>query len=162
MDISKLTHDELVAKIENSNPLELCIINHLLLLQNVDKAISAPAESEECSTALKKARECLAVLYETLDMGIEISQDLAIMYMIINRVLIRCEFLSDNQEKNDNLNHAHHIITQLLSSWTFLHENADHLAKQAESGKIIAGLTYGADGKLTEFEDYDPKGGYEI
>jgi len=162
MDISNLTRDQLVEKIENANPLELCIINHLLLLQNVDKAISASAESKECSAALKKARECLAVLYETLDMEVEMAQDLAIMYMIINRVLIRSEFLTENDEKNDNLNHAHHIITQLLSSWTFLHENADHLARQAESGQIIAGLTYGADGQLTEFEDYDPKGGYEI
>ncbi|MCL2234976.1 MAG: flagellar protein FliS [Defluviitaleaceae bacterium] len=162
MDIKNLTHDQLVEKIENANPLELCIINHLLLIQNVDNAIDAPASSPEMSKALEKAKACLAVLFETLDMDVELSDDLAIMYLIINRVLIRVEFLEDNEEKNQNLNHARHIVSEMMSSWVFLHENADYLAKQAESGQIIAGLTYGADGQLTEFEDYDPKGGYEI
>ena len=162
MDIKNLTHDQLVEKIENATPLELCIINHLLLIQNVDNAINAPAASPEMSKALEKAKACLAVLFETLDMEVELSDDLAIMYLIINRVLIRVEFLDDNEEKNENLNHARHIVSEMMSSWVFLRENADYLAKQAESGQIIAGLTYGPDGRLTEFEDYDPKGGYEI
>ncbi|MCL2854014.1 MAG: flagellar protein FliS [Defluviitaleaceae bacterium] len=162
MDITGLTHQQLVEKIENATPLELCIINHLLLLQNLDKAIAAAPKSAENKAALDKSRDCLGVLYETLDDNVEFSQDLALMYLIINRVLIRCEFLDTAEEKTENLNHARKIVSELLSAWQFLHDNADLIEKQAASGQIIAGLTYDAEGKLTEFEDYDPKGGYKI
>jgi len=145
--------------VNNASPLELTIINYKLLLGRIDEAISANAKSDNLAVALQKARDCVGVLYETLDMGVEFSYDLADLYMYINGALIRAGFLRDNDEKNEALNHAKNIAAELMSAWENITE--DEKTSQPQ-GNVYAGLTYGADGQLTEFEDFDPDGGYKI
>ncbi|MCL2349870.1 MAG: flagellar protein FliS [Defluviitaleaceae bacterium] len=152
------------AQIEAANPVELLIINYELLIDNIDAAIRAKAKSGACDKSLAKARECIAVLYENLDLSIEIARDFASIYMFVNGVLIRAGFARSDEEKNSELSHARNIMAELMATWQELLENAVELlaAPEATSTQLYAGLTYGPGGELTEFEDFDPESGYKI
>ena len=159
MEDKKLLED----KINNASPLELTVINFQLLLGRIDDAIKAKAKSEACTQALKKAQDCLAMLYENLNMDVEISHDFAKLYLLVNSILIQAEFKRTNDEKNEELTHAHKIISELMSAWQAVLDDPSLVEKSlAGGGQSFVGLTYGADGKLNEYDDYDPKGGYEI
>jgi len=151
-------------RIENASPLELTVINYELLIADIEEAMKTEPKSEACINALNRARECVAALYMTLNMDIEFAQDLEGLYLFVNSMLIRAEFERDEDGKNSHLTHAHTIAKELLSSWQTLLDDPD-LAKKIEAeaagAQIYAGLTYGADGQLTEFEDFDPDGGYK-
>jgi flagellin-specific chaperone FliS len=148
-------------KILNATPLELTIINHELLLDRINQAMEASPKSEALTTALKKSRDALAVLYETLDMRIELSEDLESLYLFINSLLIKSDFIRDDTEKTQTLSHAKQIIEELLSAWRALHQNP---SLQKPAPQIITGLTYDKHGNLTEYhaQDYDPHSGYKI
>ena len=152
-------------RIENASPLELTVINYELVIANIDKAIKAAPKSAACVAALDKAREGIAALYMSLDMDIEFSQDLEGLYLFVNSVLIQAEFARSKEEKDKELAHARTICAELLSSWQALLDDPDlekKLEAEAAGAQVYAGLTYGAGGQLTEFEDFDPDGGYKI
>jgi len=152
-------------RILEASPLELCVINYELLLDNIDKALAAPPKSDKASASLDKARECVAALYMTLDMDIEFSQDLEGLYLFINSVLIRADFERDKLKRDEDLKHARNICAELLSSWQALLDDPEleeRLIAEAQGAQIYTGLTYGPDGQLTEYEDFDPDGGYKI
>jgi len=152
-------------RITNASPLELTVINYEILLANIDKALAAEAKSDKASYALDKARECIAALYMTLDMDIEFSQDLEGIYLFVNSVLIRADFERDKKVRSEELNHARNICAELLSSWQALLDDPDleeRLIAEAGGPQVYTGLTYGPDGQLTEYEDFDPDGGYKI
>jgi len=151
-------------RILNANPLELTVINYEILIANIDAAMDAKPKSEKCTHALDKARECVAALYMTLDMEIEFSQDLEGLYLFINSALIRAEFARDKKERNEGLEHARNICAELLSSWQALLDDPEleeKLIAEAQKAQVYTGLTYGAGGQLTEFEDFDPDAGYK-
>jgi len=146
--------------VNSATPLELTIINHELLIQNIDNAIATKPRSEQLSAALQKAKECAAVLYESLNLDVEFSYDLAELYVFINVSLTRAGFETSIEEKNEVLGNIKHIVTELMGAWQTI--DPEDVKKQAASGTIYTGLTYDADGNLTEYDDYDPDGGYKI
>jgi hypothetical protein len=50
----------------------------------------------------------------------------------------------------------------LLSAWEALLGHDCILESLGDERKIFAGLTYGPDGQLNEYEAFDPEGGYKI
>lgn len=160
----KTSKSNLVKRIEDATPLQLTIINYELLLENIAAATNAKPRSTECSTALDKARECLSLLYTTLDMDIDFSKDLAELYLFVNRCLIQAGMKRNDEEKNPLLADATNIITEMLGAWQTLAADDNLLEKLlgADSQQVIAGLTYGKDGKAVEYhdQDYDPNRGY--
>ncbi|MCL2168673.1 MAG: flagellar protein FliS [Defluviitaleaceae bacterium] len=152
-------------RIENASPLELTVITHEILLERIDAAIKAAPRSQECEDALDKARDCVASLYETLNMEIEFSGDLADLYLYVNGVLINAGVIREMDAKNSELSSVRRIIAELSEAWQALFDDPDlpnKLKAEAENPQIFAGLTYGADGQLTEFQDFDPDGGYKV
>ena len=132
--------------VENATPLELTIINHELLIQAIDKG------------DLQKARDCVAVLYESLNMDVDFSHDLAGLYVFINVALNRAGYVKDRE----SLMQATRRVAQgLMEAWQSI-EPADVERYMENIGSTLAGLTYGAGGALTEYDDYDPEGGYKI
>lgn len=155
----------LIEKIETANPLELTIINYQLLLARIDEAIAAPAKSEARSAALRRAQNCLNVLYETLNMDVELSRDFAAIYLFVNGVLIRADFERDAATKDVELTQARQMMSEMMEAWQTLLEDVpllESLAHQAQSSQLFAGLTYGPGGQLNEYEDFDPESGYKI
>ena len=151
-------------RIESAEPLELTVINYQILIYCIDEAMKLPVKSKECVAALDRARECVAALYMTLNMDVEFSQDLEGLYLFINSMLIKAEFAREVDVRNDELKKARDIADGLLESWQALLDDPDlakKLEAQASGAQVYAGLTYGADGQLTEFEDFDPEGGYK-
>jgi len=148
-------------KILNAAPIELTIINHELLIQNIDKALKASPKSGALTAALKKSRDTLAVLYETLNMNVNLSQDLATLYLFINSILIKTAFINDNDEKDEALTCAKRITQELLEAWQTVHQSPH---PQRPIGEIFAGLTYDKHGNLSEYneQDYNPNSGYKI
>jgi len=155
--------NELTKRIEEATPLQLTIINYELLLKSIEEARQTAAKSTHCAAALDKARECLAQLYTTLDMDIEFSKDLMDLYLFVNRSLIHAGIQRNEDEKNQLLTDAAAIVTGLLNAWKTLDADEHLLEKLVgkDAEQIIAGLTYGKDGKLEEFQDFDPSRGYK-
>lgn len=155
--------DEYIKRIEGATPLQLTVINYELLLANMEKARKGSARSAESAVALDKAKECLAQLYVTLDMDIEFSKDLSDLYLYVNRALIHAGMKRTDQEKNELLEDAISIVTKLLEAWQTLAADDGLLERLvgSESQQIFAGLTYGKDGKLEEYQDFDPNRGYK-
>ncbi|MCL2753464.1 MAG: flagellar protein FliS [Defluviitaleaceae bacterium] len=147
--------------VNNASPLELTIINYELLIQNIDDAIAAIPNSTALSAASQKAKECVAVLYGNLNLGVDFSHDLAELYVFVNVALTKAGFADSNDQKNEMLNTAKHICSELLEAWKTI-DPADVQKHIEATGQRFAGLTYGAGGSLTEFDDYDPDGGYKI
>ena len=151
-------------RILKASPLELTVINHELLINSIDDALKASPKSEALSAALKKAATALATLYESLNLNVQLSQDLATLYHFINSILIKAAFMRHTDEKNDALTHAKTITQGLKDSWQTLHQNPNQTQAQPPTPQIFAGLTYDKQGNLTEYttDDYNPNSGYKI
>lgn len=151
-------------RIESADPLELIVINYQILIHCIDEAMKLPVKGKEAVAALDRARESVAALYMSLDMNVEFSQDLEGLYLFINSMLIKAEFAREKDPRNEGLKKARDIAAGLLESWQTLLDDPDlakKLEAQAAGAQVYTGLTYGAGGQLTEFEDFDPEGGYK-
>ena len=153
--------DKYIQRINEASPLQLTIINYELLLANILDGRKAAPRSAECTAALDKARECLATLFTTLDMNIEFSKDLANLYLYVNKCIIHAGMRRTDDEKNVMLDDAAKILSELKTAWQTLAADENLLAKMAEGEQTYAGLTYGKDGKLEEYQDFDPNKGYK-
>ena len=165
IDLSTSKKD-LVKRIEDATPLQLTIINYELLLENIAAATKAEPRSAGCNAALDKARECLSLLYTTLDMDIDFSKDLAELYLFVNQCLIQAGMKRNAEDKNLLLADATNIITEMMGAWQTLAADENLLEKllgAEQQQQIYAGLTYGKDGKAVEYhdQDYDPNRGYK-
>ena len=150
-------------RIENATPMQLIVINYELLLLFMDEASVAAAGTPECVAALESARGALAELHAALDMDIEFSKDLGNLYIFVNRCLIHAGTRRNNDEKNSQLAEGRGIVAELLEAWQTL--DADEGLYErilGSSQKIFAGLTYGKDGRLEEYQDFDPNRGYRV
>ena len=158
-----MSKDDYTKRIEDATPLQLTVINYELLLDNMEEARKAEARSVGSTLALDKAKECLAQLYATLDMDIEFSKDLSDLYLYVNRALIHAGMKRTNEEKNELLEDASGIVKGLLGAWQTLADDDGLLERLlgSENQQIFAGLTYGKDGKLEEYQDIDPNRGYK-
>ncbi|MDR2168335.1 MAG: flagellar protein FliS [Clostridiales bacterium] len=152
----------LTERIKEASPLELTVINFELLITHIDTAINAAPRSVACSKALKNAKDCLGVLFETLDMSVEFSFELADIYLFVNSILIRADFARTEDEKNGALNQARQIAEELKSSWQTLLNDPKLTSESKPKTPVYIGLTYGPNGQLNEYEDYDPNSGYKI
>jgi len=153
--------EEYAKRIEQATPLQLTLINYELLLHAIDDARAAAAKSDDCKIALDKARECLATLYTTLDMDVEFSKDLANLYLFVNQSIIHAGLKRSDDEKNQLLDDAFQIMTQLSAAWLTLADDENLADKLADGERRFAGLTYGKDGQLEEYQDFDPDRGYK-
>jgi len=157
------TKQDFVDRIENATPMQLVVINYELLLFFMDEASVAAAGTPQCAAALESARASVAELHAALDMSIEFSKDLGNLYIFINRCLIHAGMKKTNDEKNALLTEARGIVSELHASWQTL--NADPSLYEriiGDNQKIFAGLTYGKDGRLEEYQDFDPNRGYKV
>jgi len=131
----------------------------------MDEASAAAARTPELAAALKSAQNAVAELHASLDMDIEFSKDLGNLYIYINKCLIHAGVKREgyDDDKNAQLSDARGIVTELLKAWQTLETDEDLYEKLLGSNqKIFAGLTYGKDGQLSEFQDFDPDGGYKV
>ena len=150
-------------RINDATPMQLTVINYELLLFFMDEARAAAAKTAECAAALERARAALIELHATLDMDVEFSQDLGNLYLFINKCLIHAGTKRTDEEKNAELAQARGIVTELLEAWQTLEADECLYEKLlGNSPKIFAGLTYGKDGKLEEYQDFDPDRGYKV
>ena len=156
------TKQDFAKRIENANPLQLTLINHELLLYFMDEASAATAGTPECTAALERARAALAELHAALDMDIEFSNDLGNLYLFVNKCLIHAGIKQNDDEKNNELTQGRGIITELLAAWQTLESDKNLQQRIADaSQRVFAGLTYGKDGQLEEYQDFDPNSGYK-
>ncbi|MCL2573736.1 MAG: flagellar protein FliS [Defluviitaleaceae bacterium] len=154
---------EFTRRIKNATPMQLIVINYELLLFFMDEASAAAARMPECVAALESARAALSELHASLDMDIEFSKDLGNLYLYVNKCLIHAGMRRTNDEKNALLSDARGIVAELHKAWQTL-DSDDGLYERLlgeNSQKIFAGLTYGKDGRLEEFQDFNPDGGYK-
>ena len=150
-------------RIENATPMQLTVINYELLLYFMDEARAAAVGTPECATALERARAATAELHAALDMNIEFSKDLGNLYLYINKCLIHAGMKRNDAEKNAQLVDARGIVTEMLEAWQTLNEDPELYKRHlADNQKIFAGLTYGKDGQLEEYQDFDPDRGYRV
>ena len=157
------TKQDFTNRIENATPMQLTIINYELLLFFMDEASVATAGTPECAAALESTRKALAELHAALDMDIEFSQDLGNLYIFVNKCLIHAGMKRSNDEKNSQLAEGRGIVAELLEAWQTLDADKDLCKRLLESDqKIFAGLTYGRDGKMEEYQDFDPNRGYKV
>lgn len=158
------TKQDFANKIKNATPLQLTVINYELLLYFMDEASAALIGSPECTAALENARASLEELHGSLDMDIEFSKDLGNLYIFVNKCLIHAGMkrAGCDEEKNNLLAEARGIVAELLDAWQTLDADENLYEKLlGSSQKIFAGLTYGRDGKLEEYQDFDPDRGYK-
>jgi len=153
--------EEYAKKIGAATPLELTLINHELLLANMEDAMAAAAQSAECKTALDAARECLAALFLTLDMDLEISKDLGALYMFVNKTIIHAGIKRRDNEKNPLLAVAIDIMTQMQAAWRALEKDETAGAVIAQRQKIVEELLSGKGHLIEEYEDFNPNRGYK-
>ena len=157
------TKQDFEKRINDATPMQLTVINYELLLFFMDEAKAAAAKTPECVAALEKARAALSELHATLDMDVEFSKDLGNLYIFVNKCLIHAGMKRTNDEKNAELTEARGIIAELLEAWQTLEADKDLYEKLlGNSPKIFAGLTYNKDGKLEEYQDFDPDRGYKV
>ena len=157
----KKTKQEYIEQIENATPLQLIIINYELLLAHINDATQKKARTKEAEAAIEKARKCVEELHASLSLEVEFSLDLANLYLYINKLLIHAGMKRDDDEKNRLLHEAAKIAGGLFDAWCKLEADVKLLEKAAaNTPPIFAGLTYGKDGQLNEFEDEDPNRGY--
>jgi flagellin-specific chaperone FliS len=152
-------------RINQATPLQLTVINHELLLVFMDEASAAAAGTAECAEALKSAQAAIAELHAALDMDIEFSKDLGNLYIFVNKCLIHAGMkrAGQNDEKDARLAEARGIVTELLAAWQALDADKGLYERLLGDGqKIFAGLTYGKDGQLEEYQDFDPDRGYKV
>jgi len=157
-----MTHDAYMARIANATPLQLVIILHELAIDFIDEAAGAGLDSDELKAALRKGRGAVSELFESLDMDVPTSEELAANLLHVNKLLIHAGVARGADAKAAHLAEARHILAELLDAWKQL-EADDTLADKIFDNppQIFAGLTYSKDGKLTEFLDDDPNRGYK-
>jgi flagellin-specific chaperone FliS len=157
------TKQDFVNRIENATPMQLVVINYELLLFFMDEASAVAAGTPACTTALESARAATAELHAALDMDIEFSKDLGNLYIFINKCLIHAGMKRTDEEKNALLAEARHVASELFEAWQTLDSDPKLYERLlGSSQKIFAGLTYGKDGKLEEYQDFDPDRGYKV
>lgn len=142
---------DLRQRIEKANPLELTIINHEIILIYIDAG------------EYENARAALAELHAALNMDVEFSRDLGNLYLYINKCLIHGAMKRDKPARDSLLDECRKIITNLMDAWKQLAAmgNTASANPANASQRIFAGLTYGRDGQLVEYEDFDPDKGYK-
>ena len=156
------TKQNFAKRINNATPMQLVVINYELLLYFMDEASAAAAGTPECAAALEQARAALAELHAALDMNIEFSKDLGNLYLFVNKCIIHAGLKQTDDEKNNQLTDGRGIITGLLEAWQTLEADESLHQRFADSSQtIFAGLTYGKDGQLEEYQDFDPNSGYK-
>jgi len=159
------TKQDFSNRINNATPMQLTVINHEMLLFFMDEASAVAAGTPELTAALERARSALAELHAALDMDIEFSKDLGNLYLFINKRLIHAGMKRKgyDDEKNAQLAEARPIVAELLTAWQTLDADPKLYEKLlGNNQKIFAGLTYGKDGQLEEYQDFDPDRGYRV
>lgn len=159
-------------RVNSANPLELIIIIIELIIHEIDRAIAAAPQSTAYDEAINRAKDYLEELVLSLNNNIAFSDDLSMLYLFVNRCLIRSSFIKNN-DKNKPLQEARGILCGLHEAWQGLndkvqkdygHETApiDALLNDyIKQNQSFTGLTYGRGG-LVDFDDYDPNKGYKV
>ncbi|MCL2415234.1 MAG: flagellar protein FliS [Defluviitaleaceae bacterium] len=151
MDIT----EKYAQRIAEATPLQLVIILHELIIEYINDGASKSDIDKACSF--------LGELFSSLNMDMPIAEDLANLFLFVNRLLIRAKLTRKDDEKNQLLADGRKIISGLLNSWEELEKN-DDLENTIFNNpqQIFAGLTYEKGGKLSEFLDDDPNRGYKV
>lgn len=153
MSISK---QDYVALISSATPMQLVAITYDIILEEVAQArvnIGNPIIREHIS----KAQKLLSELITSLDMSIDISNDLLSIYMYVNKLFISCSVKSNISTQNDEINamleNIEKILNNLLVAWKDIEDDKEEPV-MSNSQQLFAGLTY-KNGKLSEYIDED-------
>ncbi|MBR5969235.1 MAG: flagellar protein FliS [Lachnospiraceae bacterium] len=130
-------------RISAANRAQLITIVFDMALDYMEEGAEAlRAQNPEAAEAsLKRARNCLADLLDSLDMQYELSVGLRELYLFANKQLI----LAEARRHTEPVAHARRVIEKLREAWLQI-ENTDESGAAFDNAQTVyAGLTYGKD-----------------
>ncbi|WP_250228776.1 flagellar protein FliS [Anaeropeptidivorans aminofermentans] len=149
------------ARILNSSPLQLVIITYELMLEDMDKALSAE-NKVTAKSRLLNVRAFLTNLIGSLDMSMEISGNMASIYIYINKLISEAMLKSSLDKKEEAVSilaEAKDLITVLFNAWKAI-ESEDVRKSSQKGSQVFAGLTY-KKGRLAEHIDENSNRDYK-
>jgi flagellar protein FliS len=145
--------DEYTARITNATPLGLVIITYEIILDYIKEA------RNDNSLPVEQARKFLSSLRTSLDMQYDLAYNLMSLYEYVDKMLARYYF---NANKKEYLDECEKVLKPLLESWKKIEkEQTGENAVMDNVQHIYAGLTYGRNGRLSEYVDTDSSRGFK-
>lgn len=154
----KLSKEDYVARIASATPLQLVIINYEIILDYLDTAEKNINDEKVFDFNLIKARDFLLELRTSLNMTYNISRNLMSLYNYVDQQLSYYK-VNKNQE---HLTECKKVLDELLEGWKAIEKDEkDKTPLMQNTEHLYAGLTYGKNGKLSEYVDTDSKRGFK-
>ena len=134
-------------RISAANRAQLITIVFDMALDYMEEGAEALRAQDEgaAEAALKRARNCLNDLLDSLDMQYELSLGLRELYLFANRQLI----LAEARRHTEPVAHARRVIEKLREAWVQIEQTDVSEASFDNAQSVYAGLTYGR-GTLNE------------
>ena len=158
MEIKK---EDYAARVANSSPIGLTLINFELIENNLSEALNAHAAGDKNAfeARMESAREFLNLMMASLDMTYAISGELMRIYIYVNGLINGAVF----HDTKKNIAKARDMLGKIAESFKSVAGAGDAAETEAvmqNAERVYAGLTY-KDGKLSEYVDADAERGYK-
>ena len=147
-------------RISQANKTELVVIIYEMFLDYVKEAEEAllKADASALKESLRRARNCVNELMESLHLEQEIAQNLMQLYLYVYRELLQCE-LSKNSE---HLGNAKNVIIPLKDAFIKVCEQDDSAPVMSNAQTVVAGLTYGRNDVNESMADQGASRGFYV
>ncbi len=141
---------EFTARISQANKSQLTVVVFDIILEEISCALEVGGlkenkNLESYENSLKKARDFVGELIDSLDMRYAIARELRPIYLFVNKEIIYA-LLTKNARK---LPRIHDIMSKLRDSFEAVSHQDFSEPLMENTQRIYAGLTYGR-GKLNE------------
>ena len=147
--------EEYNRRIAVARPVQLVIITHELLLEFLEIGIEGFEEGdmEKFYFGVNKAKSALAELMDGIDHDNEIGKGLYELYLYAGERLNKAYFAKLKEVAEE----IKEMFEVLLEGWRGIEDTPDN---RAMGPQVVAGLTYGRGGELSEYVEGDEGGGF--
>lgn len=154
----RLSKEDYVACIASATPLQLVIINYEIILDYLDTAKENINDDKTFEFNLDKARDFLLELRNSLNMTYNISRDLMSLYNYVDQQMAYYKV----NKKEEHFDECKKVLSELLDGWKAIEKDeTDKTPIMKNTEHLYAGLTYGRNGKLSEYVDTDNRRGFK-
>lgn len=158
--MTKELKQEFTLRITQANKTQLITILYEMILLYLDEAKTA-LKAEDISaykSALRKIRECMNELTESLHFEYELAGNLLQLYLYVNSELVQAGI----HKSVDNLNHVETVIKGLHAAYRQLETQDTSGPVMGNTQTVYAGLTYGKNTLTENIADPDGNRGFCI
>lgn len=136
------------ARIASASRVELIVINFDLIMDYLREAKENSENGHSFVFNIGKSREFLREMKLALNMDYEISKEYHAAYTDIDRLIAGYLFSKSDETYEKIVD----ILTEFRDAWANVDDD-DTSPVMSNTEQMYAGLTYGKDGKLTEYVD---------